>query len=270
MTKNEIISSESASGHPNATGAAESFDLNAIERAVNDAAKRVNSIWLSLIALITYVFIATGKITHKDLFLEIPVKLPILGVDVPLRGYFIFVPAFVLALHFYFGVQSSGLAEKLREYERTLSEIGVDSGRRNRLRQRLDNSPFAKILSAPSAGLQILLRVVAWASIAVAPPWLILFVQLMYLPQQDVVVTYYHKGVLVIDILLVGFYIFPLMLHKNFFFVEQIDSKKWSIHKILKSSGWTDILWHLPRSQSPSGLRFLLQSFLGSGRHSPL
>jgi uncharacterized protein YjbI with pentapeptide repeats len=244
MTKNEIISSESASGPPNAKGAAGSVDLNAIERAVNDAAKRVNSIWLSLIALMTYVFIATGKITHKDLFLEIPVKLPILGVDVPLRGYFIFVPAFVLALHFYFGVQLSGLAEKLREYERTLSEIGFDSGRRNRLRQRLDNSPFAKILSAPAAGLQILLRIVAWASMAVAPPWLILFVQLMYLPQQDVSITYYHKGVLVVDILLVGFYVLPWMIHKNLFFPKQAKSKNLSfqLHRIFNAGGWTDVL----------------------------
>ena len=44
------------------------FDFGAIEGAVNDAAKRVNAIWLALLFLMAYAFISTGKITHKDLF----------------------------------------------------------------------------------------------------------------------------------------------------------------------------------------------------------
>ena len=83
---------------------------------MNEAAKRLNTVWVTFILLMTYLFIATGKITHKDLFLETPVKLPVLSVDVPLLGYFIAAPVFIVAVHSYFLVQLRGLAAKFREY----------------------------------------------------------------------------------------------------------------------------------------------------------
>src|SRR3984893_19290957 len=91
---------------------ADPLDFGAFEAAVNEAAKRLNAVWVTFILLMTYLFIATGKITHKDLFLETPVKLPVLGVDVPLLGYFIAAPVFILAVHFYFLIQLRGLATK--------------------------------------------------------------------------------------------------------------------------------------------------------------
>jgi hypothetical protein len=35
-----------------------------------------------------YLLIAVGGVTFQDLFLEHPIKLPFLGVDLPLLGFF--------------------------------------------------------------------------------------------------------------------------------------------------------------------------------------
>jgi uncharacterized protein YjbI with pentapeptide repeats len=218
------------------------LDFGAIERAVNDAARRANAAWLSIIFLMTYVLIATGKITHKDLFLETPVKLPLVGVDVPLRGYFVFIPAFILALHFYFSIQLYGLQEKFREYDRSLYETETNEWRRERLRQRLDNSLFAKVLGGTHGSLGILLRVIAWASMAIAPAWLILFIQLSYLPEQDIQVTSWHRFVLAADMILGFAYVLPSVLFRN---RPQLSRQSmetylaWALRS-LKDSGWPD------------------------------
>ena len=189
-------------------------DVVPIESAFNEAAKRINSIWISFVLFLTYVVISTGKITHKDLFLGTPVKLPVLSVDVPLRGYFIAIPVFILALHFYFTVQLSGLAEKVLEYDRVLGEIGMDKLGASRLSRRIDNSLFAKLLIGDHGPLGYLLRLSAIVSTMVAPPWLLLFVQLIYLPQQDYIVTNLHRSALFIDALLAVIIILPFTLER--------------------------------------------------------
>jgi uncharacterized protein YjbI with pentapeptide repeats len=220
------------------------LDFAGIEHAVNDAAKRVNAIWLALVFLMTYVLISTGKITHKDLFLETPVKLPIIGIDVPLRGYFVFVPTFVLALHFYFSVQLPGLAEKFREYEIILFDIEKAKSRQERLRQRLDNSLFAKVLGGPRSRLRILIRVVSWGSMVVAPVWLILFVQVTYLPAQDSLITNWQRAVLIADVGLALAYVLPWVLRRNKLSFGRMASETHFAFgfRVLRQSGWPDVV----------------------------
>jgi uncharacterized protein YjbI with pentapeptide repeats len=175
------------------------IELGPIERAVNDAAKRVNTTWISLVFLLAYTLVATGKITHKDLFLETPVRLPILAVDVPLEGYFWFVPALILGIHLYFCLLLAGLAGCFREYETTLHEVEELQSQRIRLRYRLDNSLFARVLGNQPDDLKVMLRVVAWLTSIVAPVWLLLFIQLTYLPQQNEAVTCWHRALIGVD-----------------------------------------------------------------------
>jgi uncharacterized protein YjbI with pentapeptide repeats len=239
------------------------LDFGGIEHAVNDAAKRVNAIWLALVFLMTYVLISTGKISHKDLFLETPVKLPIVGVDVPLRGYFVFVPTFILALHFYFSVQLSGLAEKFREYETILFDIEKIESRQDRLRQRLDNSLFAKVLGGPRGRLKILIRVVSWNSMVVAPVWLILFVQLTYLPAQDSLVTNWQRAVLVADVCLALAYVLPWILRRNNLFFKRVASETHLAFsfRILRESGWPDAVITLVAIFGAVWISFLVAIF---------
>jgi hypothetical protein len=56
--------------------AQKAHDLDAARKSVEDAASVTTGLWLSYLFLLVYIGIAVGAVTHKDLFLEKPVKLP--------------------------------------------------------------------------------------------------------------------------------------------------------------------------------------------------
>jgi Na+-transporting NADH:ubiquinone oxidoreductase subunit NqrE len=81
--------------------AAESNDLKAIRRAVEDAAAVSGGLWLSYLFVLFYIAVAAGAVTHVDLLLESPVKLPFLGIDLPLKAFFFLAPILFLITHAY-------------------------------------------------------------------------------------------------------------------------------------------------------------------------
>ncbi len=79
---------------PAETFAKEAYDLDAIRKSVEDAAAVSAGFWLSYLFVLFYIGIAAGAVTHKDLLLETPVKLPFLGVELPLVAFFVLAPIF--------------------------------------------------------------------------------------------------------------------------------------------------------------------------------
>src|SRR5258708_6485246 len=77
------------------------FDIAALERSLNDSATRVSTIWVSYLIFALYLLIATGTATHRQLFLEEPLKLPVLNIDLPLYWFFILTPILFVLFHLY-------------------------------------------------------------------------------------------------------------------------------------------------------------------------
>ena len=74
------------------TFAARAKDLGALRDAVVDAASVGAGFWISYLFALFYFVIAAGAVTHRDLLLESPVKLPFLNVELPLKGFFVVGP----------------------------------------------------------------------------------------------------------------------------------------------------------------------------------
>jgi hypothetical protein len=55
--------------------------LEAIKKAVDDAAAVGGGLWLSYLFVLFYLAVAAGAVTHADLFFENPVKLPFLSTE---------------------------------------------------------------------------------------------------------------------------------------------------------------------------------------------
>ena len=64
------------------------FDVEALEKSLNDSATRVSTIWISFLIFGLYLVVTAGTVTHRQLLLEDPVKLPVLNIDLPLVGFF--------------------------------------------------------------------------------------------------------------------------------------------------------------------------------------
>lgn len=63
------------------------FDVQALEKSLNDSAARVSTIWISFLIFGLYLVVAASAVTHRQLLLEDPIKLPALNVDLPLIGF---------------------------------------------------------------------------------------------------------------------------------------------------------------------------------------
>jgi hypothetical protein len=100
--------------------AGQSHDLNALRNAVVDAASVGAGIWLSYLFVLLYIAIAAGGITHKDLLLENAVKLPFLGVELPLVAFFFLAPILFIVSHGYTLVHFVMLAAKVGKFEEEL------------------------------------------------------------------------------------------------------------------------------------------------------
>ena len=76
-------------------------DFDAFRAAVVDAASVSGGLWFTYLSVMLYLLIAVGSVTNKDLFLESPIKLPFMNVDLPMKGFFWLGPAFFLVVHTY-------------------------------------------------------------------------------------------------------------------------------------------------------------------------
>ena len=108
--------------------AAKARDLEALRDAVVDAASVGGGLWFSYLFVLLYLLIAVGSVTHRDLFLESPVKLPFLSVELPLLGFFVLGPAIFLIVHAYVLLHFVLLAGKVGYFN---SELGRRSPTRN-------------------------------------------------------------------------------------------------------------------------------------------
>ena len=95
-------------------------DVGELQRALNEAAGKASVLWITFITFQLYLAIAFGSVTHRDLFLETPIKLPLLNVDLPLVGFFVVAPTVLVIFHFYVFLQLFALAKKSGDYNALL------------------------------------------------------------------------------------------------------------------------------------------------------
>src|SRR5271169_563021 len=127
--------------------AARAKDLGALRDAVVDAAGVGTGLWLSYLFALFYFAIATGAVTHRDLLLENPVKLPFLNVELPLKAFFVLGPLVFLIVHAYVLLHFVLLAGKIGAFQTEL-EWQVKSGdTRAHLRRQLPSNIFVQSLA---------------------------------------------------------------------------------------------------------------------------
>jgi hypothetical protein len=133
--------------------AKEAHDLDAVRKSVEDAAAVSGTLWFSYLFALFYLGIAAGGVTHKDLLLESPVKLPFLGVDLPLVAFFFLAPIIFIVSHAYTLVHFVMLAAKAgrfkAELKAKLPRPKEDHETREGLRRQLPSNIFVQFLAGP-------------------------------------------------------------------------------------------------------------------------
>jgi uncharacterized protein YjbI with pentapeptide repeats len=182
----------------------ETPDIRSLEIAVNDASSRATALWFSFLTFAAYLTVAVGSVSHRTLFLETAIKLPVLNVDLPLVGFFFVAPSFFLLFHFYLFLQLVILARKVMTYKEVLSTTVASDHERDKFRRRLDTFIIVQILSGAenerSGPTGRLLRTVAVITLIVLPILLLVQIQLTFLPYHLYWVTWAHRMAICADL----------------------------------------------------------------------
>src|SRR5215472_10761541 len=162
--------------------ASKATDLDALRTAVVDAAGVGYGLWFSYLFVLLYFAIAAGAVTHRDLFLESPVKLPFLNVELPLKAFFVLGPLVFLVVHAYVLLHFLLLAGKVGAFHAQLRKQIPDDEKRAHLRRQLPSNIFVQFLAGPrevrGGMVGILLKLVAWLSLVIGPIALLVLFQL--------------------------------------------------------------------------------------------
>jgi uncharacterized protein YjbI with pentapeptide repeats len=186
-------------------------DLEALRKTVEDAASISGGLWLSYLFVLFYFAVAAGAVTHVDLLLENPVKLPFLGVELPLKAFFFLAPILFLINHAYMLVNLVILAAKTGAFQEELVKqfpgaCGGAAATREGLRRQLPSNILVQFLAGPAdvrkGVLGMLLKTIAWITIVIGPVLLLLMIMVQFLPYHLEWLTWTHRLVILADVLL--------------------------------------------------------------------
>lgn len=191
------------------------FDVEALEKSLNDSATRVSTIWVSFLVFSLYLLIAATTVEPRQLLLAEPVKLPVLNIDLPLWGFFFLAPILLLIFHGYVLLQVLLLGRTAVAYNEAVDRHVMVASDNARIRQRLANTLFAQIFSGSprerKGWLGRSLKVMAWITLAIAPVLILLVFQFMFLPYHSEFVTWTHRLLILME-LAAMFQLWPLVL----------------------------------------------------------
>jgi uncharacterized protein YjbI with pentapeptide repeats len=186
---------------------ADHYEVEPLEKAVNDSAVRVSAIWVSFLVFGLYLVIAIGGVTHLALFLGGPIKLPVLNVDLPLGSFFFLAPVLFVIFHAYLLVQVLLLCRTAAAYNEAVEHSIMVASDRARVRQRLANTLFAQIFAGSPREreglLGALLRFMARVTLVIGPVFVLLMFEVKFLPSQDPDVTLTHRVLIAVDLAMV-------------------------------------------------------------------
>lgn len=184
--------------------------------AGNQASARVRGLWITFILFGTYLAIAIGGTTHEQLLLESPVGLPFLDIGLPLVNFYRVAPILFLILHFYLLIQLYLLAHTLRDLNEAIDNEISTHQERNQVRTRADKFLVTQLLIGRHRDwlLRRFIVLAAWLTMVAAPILILLAFQIRFLPYHDVEITWLHRIVLYVDLILIWL-LWPVISHPS-------------------------------------------------------
>ena len=180
--------------------------------AVNGSSDTAHTGWLIFIGTMTYLLVAVAGVTHKDLLLSRDIALPLLQVNIELTRFFLFVPILLVLFHLGIVSQLVMLARKALEFDTAIRMLEVSDKRTHPLRLHLSNFFFVQAIAGPerSPVMSFFLHAMSWLTLILLPVFMLLYVQVAFLPYHDVMITWAHRIALMADIgmlLLIGVFL---------------------------------------------------------------
>jgi len=198
----------------------------------NAASDPARTAWLAFLLLLTYVVVTLASVSHKDLLLNSPVKLPIINADIPLVGFFQYAPAMLLLVYLSLLVQHVILARKYRRFTDALAAYELKARARHVARERVHSYVFSQILAGPEANriTRLMMQLIVYVTFAVLPIVTLLYFQIKFLPFHEVWITYWHRFAVILGFAML-ILLTPIMQHAP-------PKRKWDIRLGPQAEAW--------------------------------
>jgi hypothetical protein len=198
---------DGAIGYSAKTGQPSARDLL---HAVNSAGDAATTAWLIYLALAAYFTVALAGVGHKDLLLNTPIILPILGISVALDRFFLFAPPLFILIHIGMMMQYAILMRKAHAFLDVVrheeGDMDASDAPIHPLRYELDGNYLVQFLAGPPYApiFAILLQTIVWLTLVMLAAIVLLYFQVAFLAYHDVTLTWTHRLYVLADLMLVA------------------------------------------------------------------
>lgn len=196
-------------------------DKATLKKSLESSADANSRFFISYISVFIFLIVTVSSITDKMILLNSPLKLPLLAIDIPLSGFFLFTPLVVIALHFNMLFNFSQHLLKLRQY--------FQMNRSSRKTEELMTHPFLlNYLEIESVGavVHFFLKALNWIVLFAIPLAQLMWIQLIFSKYQDSAILSWHLTCIFFDLAI-------LFLFWRTIREEDLNEKKKSILKYI-------------------------------------
>jgi uncharacterized protein YjbI with pentapeptide repeats len=173
---------------------------------VNEAARAVNTRFVTFLTVGVYIAITIASTTDEMLVKGSLVTLPLLNTQIPISGWFGFytvAPWLIVGLHVDLLLQLSMLGNKLSTFNAAVAEL--DDAPRRRFRDRMPSFYYVQFLAGQTASrlLYVLSGLLLYATMIVFPLVLLCWIQVRFLALHDPRITWIHRLAVIADVLVI-------------------------------------------------------------------
>ena len=198
----------------------------------NGASDPAWSAWLAFLVLLTYVAVTLASVSHKNLLLNSPVRLPIINADIPLVGFFQYAPALLLLVYLSLLVQHVILARKYRKFTDAIAPCEMETGTEHPARDRVHSYVFSQILAGPKPNriTKFMMMLIVYVTFSILPIATLLYFQIKFLPYHEVSITYWHRIAVILGFAML-ILLTPIMQHAP-------PKRRWDVRVGPQAEAW--------------------------------
>ena len=188
--------------------------------SANNSVRHFRSVYTVYLTVMLYAIVVALSIDQELIFRkgsqQLQLQLPLANISVPVITFFTLIPWFLLTIHFYLLIQATFLSDKVRLY---VSELEKSPWQRkaDNARKLLFPLPLAHIVAEKESQSKAtwILSLIVFISLIVYPLFVLIGIQIKFLLYQSELITWVHRIVITIDILLLWYFWLRIFFPKN-------------------------------------------------------
>ena len=176
--------------------------LDRLRESANDGARNFRTVYTFYLIVSLYILVVVSSTDHELLFRAGDVQMPIINAGVSVVWFFTAVPWILLILHFNLLIQAMFLSRKINRYVSALDRHVLSVHERTVALDLLFPLPLAHKLSDSDRrrSTRILLDAMVLLSVAILPPFILIYTQVQFLPYQEEVYIWLHRSAVAADV----------------------------------------------------------------------